>query len=879
MIGKKIYNCIFSLLFLIIALTACAGERPVKNNEFSCSTTLSTGIVRAFADNDTDWYLFLPAYADISQVSLNVTAVSRCDKGEYIADDSVITHAFAKSGDSVKITADNGMVYTVTVMQSDLPSVEIGLTGLTIEDIHRDKNLRAYRTSVNVTDKNDKDNNIAFSGNVQLKGRGNSSWREYEKKGYQLTLPSATPVLGMSAGEKWLLLANSSDDSMLRNAVSFSMASQMDMAFVPDFRFVDLWIDGEYMGTYMLCEKITVESTRLDLAHRDGALFEHDDVFWAEEENSFYNEYLQRHFTLKETLSDRQNTFPIIIDSFDKSVDRFMDYLYSTPSSDVTVDSLGQYIDVDSFAKYYVVNEYLLNKESFSTSFYWYQDGADDVLHLGPVWDFDTSMGTDDPDPSATYGYSYPMFRYLLAAPEFYDYVQRLCTQYRDMIEKLPEYVSKQAGIISSSACMNYIRWDTLGGKNVKNRSLAMADSFEQAVENLFGWLSVRNTLFSVPRCKIVSSTVSEDGKTMNVYMEDEGYTDVIFVVRPHDASQVLSSYCVAEKSDNVWSASVDLSFYNKEGSYVIDALSAGKTIALGRKYIPVTEENDYCISAELSDSKDNINIRMTDSGLCSNVVFTIRNWCTPDSQEMHLQGYKDENGTWYHDVSAEYFTHSGTYRINAYSVENDIFTLVAADTVEYLNSADFPVTATVSQDGSVMEIRMPGGYGREKVVFAVWSIINGQDDIVWIPAVCDENNQWYASADMALFEDIGAYAIHAFENYGTDIRLLNASSVSFTVTKDPVDYPLSVELAPDKSHMYITLETAQQCAGVSFAVWSNVSGQADLKWFDAVGRNGVWTAGVDMSQFENTGLYNIHAYEKTEGVLTAMLNMADVEI
>ena len=51
----------------------------------------------------------------------------------------------------------------------------------------------------------------------------------------------------------------------------------------------------------------------------------------------------------------------------------------------LSLSQLNEMIGVDSLARYYLMNEYVLNGESFFTSFFWYQDGASDVLHVGPV--------------------------------------------------------------------------------------------------------------------------------------------------------------------------------------------------------------------------------------------------------------------------------------------------------------------------------------------------------------------------------------------------------------------------------------------------------------------------------------------------------------
>ena len=133
-------------------------------------------------------------------------------------------------------------------------------------------------------------------------------------------------------------------------------------------------------------------------------------------------------------------------------------------------------IDVKSFAKYYLINEYVLNRESFATSFYWYKDGPDDVIHLGPIWDFDTCIGNDGVEFTENYGDEHILFRHLLASPEFYQLTQELYEQYKPLLENMSRDADAVKAYIEGSAEMNYIRWDTLGTTNPKN-NIAFCDT------------------------------------------------------------------------------------------------------------------------------------------------------------------------------------------------------------------------------------------------------------------------------------------------------------------------------------------------------------------------------------------------------------------
>ena len=147
------------------------------------------------------------------------------------------------------------------------------------------------------------------------------------------------------------------------------------------------------------------------------------------------------------------------MDDFGAAVDNFVSYLYSTPAWQITLDNLSAMIDVDSFAKYYLVNEYTLNQESFATSFYWYKDGPDDVIHLGPIWDFDTCMGNDGVANTESYGQNHILFEYLLAIPSFRERTQELYEQYRSEFIGMTNNVDAIAAELANAANLNYTRW------------------------------------------------------------------------------------------------------------------------------------------------------------------------------------------------------------------------------------------------------------------------------------------------------------------------------------------------------------------------------------------------------------------------------------
>ena len=99
-----------------------------------------------------------------------------------------------------------------------------------------------------------------YDGDLEyIKGRGNSTWK-MEKKPYNLKLDKKADLFGMGKSKKWSLIANHSDSSLMRNAIIYTVAGQV-LDYTPKYTPVDLYINSEYMGSYILTTRVEVEAT------------------------------------------------------------------------------------------------------------------------------------------------------------------------------------------------------------------------------------------------------------------------------------------------------------------------------------------------------------------------------------------------------------------------------------------------------------------------------------------------------------------------------------------------------------------------------------------------------------------------------------------
>ena len=111
------------------------------------------------------------------------------------------------------------------------------------------------------------DGTVDYEGPLSLKGRGNGTWSETDKKPYALRLDEKSKLLGMHKQKRWCLLANYKDRTLLRNDAAFWLSRHTELPYTVSGRFVELVWNGKHMGNYYLCEQIRIDNHRVDIVN------------------------------------------------------------------------------------------------------------------------------------------------------------------------------------------------------------------------------------------------------------------------------------------------------------------------------------------------------------------------------------------------------------------------------------------------------------------------------------------------------------------------------------------------------------------------------------------------------------------------------------
>lgn len=856
----------------------------VVESDFAAKVVDSQGytIESWFDSESSEYILFLTGKENISAVTVRFSgAIVAAESGTLNIGSKTLAGAFSGNNSSVEVEDNYGNKYTLRVMQSSLPSVCISLKGTTLSEIHRDKDVKWPGNTVVVASAD----GVSNFSSVEIKGRGNTSWQWFEKKGYQIKLEKKKSLLGMGAAKKWVLLANASDETLVRNMLAFNSGRNAQMRFTPNYKYVDLWIAGEYRGVYILGEKIEIGSSRLNLTDDYAAIFELDNAFYSDELYNFYNEMSGNHFTVKDYTFDDTDTENInqIIDAFQVSLDSFYTYLRSNPGKNLTIAELQKFIDVDSFAQFYLINEFYMNKESMVTSFYWYKDGLNDILHLGPIWDFDTSMGIDGGQSTVKHFSQFEPFNYLLTSPEF---VARV-NYYKNAIECSAANAESLRASMGSSCDLNFVRWNIWGKVARKSAKGYYSNSYAEGFQELSDWLVTRDGYFSVStEDELIAASVDAKCENMSlVYRGAHKKSQLKFAVwSSKDGQDDLHWYQAAKDGTGSWIVQVPLKKHYSRGLFYIHAYTNNESgtftkISEGRAFVASVPVID--VSANLAQNGDRIVVTAADVSAFSQIRAAV--WGAENGQN-DLTFYamqKDSDGVASCTTNLTNHKETGKYYVHIYGTRNGTEIKLAETTLQVTEETWPSLTTEVDESAGTLKISLSNGGDYRNVRFPVWGAENDQNDLNWYVPTQKSNGVWEYTVNLADHAELGTYYVHVYGTKNGVQEQITAATVSVTKLGTPA---VKAVVSSDAKTMKVTLSGAEGYAMVRFPIWGTEDGQNDLKWYVPTQKsNGVWEYTVNLADHAELGTYHIHIYGTKDGtqqkIATTTVNISKLGI
>ena len=522
---KNQINYIFSVILSLFGNSSSDAVKGFSVSDISVETKEDAAI--KVIKNNYKYYLYIPSYMDTSEIKLNVEdGYNIAIDGKKISDGEVTSVLNNKSIFTLSV---NGSIKLVNIVKSaNVSTIYICTDSGNMDDVYANKEYKQQGTLVYVGS----DGDVQYDNVLDhIKGRGNSSWN-YAKKGFNIKLDKSTNLDNLGKNKKWSLIPNQIDETLIHNEIAYDLADEIDLMSMKNTQ-VDLYLNGSYNGTYLMTVKNEIGSGAIDINELEsdtedvneadleeysagktenafgllsykyrnipnnpqditgGYLLELDHSGYGNEASGFITAKNQRVVVKSPEFCSKEQ-----VEYIGSFYQEFENAVFSPDGYNELGKHYSEYIDVESFAKYFLLTEYLKSGDSYITSVFMYKDSdisGDGLIHAGPVWDYDSALGNNggsnksyltipyaDPEGQfyslvKSYGtnnmhiytalYQHSEFRKIVAdlyKTEFTDALNVLLAGNEavgDNLKPFAEYYEN----IKTAADMNFTRWQILG--------------------------------------------------------------------------------------------------------------------------------------------------------------------------------------------------------------------------------------------------------------------------------------------------------------------------------------------------------------------------------------------------------------------------------
>lgn len=307
---------------------------------------------------------------------------------------------------------------------------------------------------------------------ITIKGRGNASWN-WPKKPYKIKFSSKTSVFGLPKNKHYALLAlNSGYTDWHAYMASLKLGEMIGFDWTPHMIPVELVLNGSYEGLYFLVESVKIDKNRLNIYEQED-LCEDPELIpygWLVEIDNYDDdaqitiqetETQKMRITYKtpEELSDAQKEW------LTNEFTHINDLIYQ---SDKTNTEWCDYLDMESFVKYFIVSEIINNTDAYNGSFYIHKDkGEQAKWTAGPLWDL---LVESKSNYVLWEHHSYQQVHWMAELVKYKAFTDEFKSQwskfYPDGLEPIYDYIDEISNTCAEANTVNYNRWPEISSKS-----------------------------------------------------------------------------------------------------------------------------------------------------------------------------------------------------------------------------------------------------------------------------------------------------------------------------------------------------------------------------------------------------------------------------
>lgn len=318
-----------------------------------------------------------------------------------------------------------------------------------------------------------------------IRGRGNSTWT-MPKKPYKIKFDEKVSIFGLGEDKEWVLLANYADKSLLRNVTAMKMSEIVGMPWTLAMLPVEVYLNDEYLGCYTFSEHKKVSKHRVDLdivgeGDNSGDAVTGDYYLEIEQQmdetTCFYSPVCSLPMMFSEPEEPTSAQLEYVKNYFKEAETQLMNRNFNPETG------WQKYIDIESFAKAFIVNELAKNIDGNmrKSSFIAKKKGG--KLYMPHLWDYDIALGNSqnhkyefpgsDSSPEGWFiktcslGGTVNWYTLLSQDPAFCAKVKEIWNENYAEFRSLSSFIDSQALLISEAQVRNFKKWDILNDTSI----------------------------------------------------------------------------------------------------------------------------------------------------------------------------------------------------------------------------------------------------------------------------------------------------------------------------------------------------------------------------------------------------------------------------
>lgn len=490
-------------------------NNPSLTEDVTCTVNEDGTITGTFNDRLSDYFLKASFELDAEQASVN----------EVVQQSGVSMNNYAKEV-VYEVRLKDGTFKTQTVRMKCRPAPQVPVIRITTENGAPVVDKKNYIKGTVVIE--DPAGMYWDTPRLELKmtkdgirGRGNTTW-DMPKKPYKMKFDSKVSIFGLGEDKEWVILANYADKTLLRNVVAMKLSEIVGMPWTPAMLPVEVYMNGSYLGCYTFSEHKKVSEHRVDLdivgeSDNSGDAVTGDYYMEIEqnqdETTCFYTQVCGIPMMFSEPEVPTAAQLQYVKEYFRQAETALRSSNFTDPDT-----GWQKYIDIETFAKAYLVNELTKNidgnmrKSSFITK------KKNDKFQMYHLWDYDLALGncnylddefgaSDGPEgwfikdyTWARYsplGYHYQWFTILTKDPAFCAKVKEIWNTHYDELKNIPGFIDQMAAYMKDAQKRNFEKWNILNTHVWPN--VVVTGSYQGEIDYLksfytsrFNWLDGR---------------------------------------------------------------------------------------------------------------------------------------------------------------------------------------------------------------------------------------------------------------------------------------------------------------------------------------------------------------------------------------------------